>query len=125
MYLACSLFIYLTFLTAWPQNVGFSEKKETEILFKTDFKMATKQFTLLDVQVKWKRYFYEAGNCIFLKINYYTRKEALSYEYSKQPIIGLTQKRFRELSFSRLECGVHDRLHISSADWWDRLLTLA
>ena len=27
----------------------------------------------------------------------------------------LTQEWFRELSFSRLECGVH----ISSADWWD------
>ena len=33
--------------------------------------------------------------------------------YSKQPIFGLTQPEwFRELSFSRLECGVHDRLHI-------------
>ena len=31
---------------------------------------------------------------------------------SKQPICGLTQEWFRELSFSRLECGVHDRLHI-------------
>ena len=28
---------------------------------------------------------------------------------SKQPIFGLTQEWFRELSFSRLECGVHDR----------------
>ena len=36
----------------------------------------------------------------------------LSYVYSKQPIFGLTQEWFRELSFSRLECGVHDRLHI-------------
>ena len=27
-------------------------------------------------------------------------------------ILGLTQEWFRELSFSRLECGVHDRLHI-------------
>ena len=35
----------------------------------------------------------------------------LSYSY-KQPIFGLTQEWFRELSFSRLECGVHDRLHI-------------
>ena len=25
---------------------------------------------------------------------------------------GLAQERFRELSFSRLECGVHDRLHV-------------
>ena len=32
--------------------------------------------------------------------------------YSKQRILGLTQEWFRELSFSRLECGVHDRLHI-------------
>ena len=32
--------------------------------------------------------------------------------YSKQPILGLTQEWFLELSFSRLECGVHDRLHI-------------
>ena len=31
----------------------------------------------------------------------------------------------RELSFSRLECGVLDKLHISSADWWDLLLPLA
>ena len=50
---------------------------------------------------------------------------ALSYVYSKQPIFGLTQEWLRELSFSRLECGVHDKLHISSADWWDRLLPLA
>ena len=48
----------------------------------------------------------------------------LSYVYSKQPILGLTQEWFRELSFSRLECGVH-KLHISSADWWDLLLPLA
>ena len=34
------------------------------------------------------------------------------YIYSKQPIFGLTQEWFRELSFSRLEGGVHDRLHI-------------
>ena len=32
--------------------------------------------------------------------------------YYKQPIPGLTQEWFRELSFSRLECGVPDRLHI-------------
>ena len=44
--------------------------------------------------------------------------------YSKQPIFWLTQEWFRELSFSRLECGVHDKLHISSADWWDLLLPL-
>ena len=37
----------------------------------------------------------------------------------------LTLEWFGELSFSRLECGVHDRLHISSADWWDLLLPLA
>ena len=49
----------------------------------------------------------------------------LSYVYSKQPIFGLTQEWFRELSFSRLESGVHDKLHISSADWWDLLLPLA
>ena len=49
----------------------------------------------------------------------------LSYVYSKQPIFGLTQEWFRELAFSRLECGVHDKLHISSADWWDLLLPLA
>ena len=49
----------------------------------------------------------------------------LSYVYSKQPIFWLTQEWFRELSFSRLECGVHDKLHISSADWWDLLLPLA
>ena len=36
----------------------------------------------------------------------------LSLVYSKQPIFGLTQEWFRELSFSRLECGVHDSLHI-------------
>ena len=37
--------------------------------------------------------------------------------YSKQPIFGLTQEWFRELY-----CGVHDKLHISSADRWDLLL---
>ena len=41
----------------------------------------------------------------------------LSYVYSKQPIFGLTQEWFRELSFSRLECGVHDKLqHHTSLD---------
>ena len=40
----------------------------------------------------------------FLVLNYHV--------YSKQPIFGLTQEWLRELSFSRLECGVHDRLHI-------------
>ena len=51
----------------------------------------------------------------------------LSYVYSKQPIFELTvtQEWFRELSFSRPECGVHDKLHISSADWWNLLLPLA
>ena len=38
----------------------------------------------------------------------------MSMVYSKQPIFGLTLEWFRELSFSRLECGVHE-LHISSA----------
>ncbi len=32
--------------------------------------------------------------------------------YSNNPFQGLTEEWFRELSFSRLECGVHDRLHI-------------
>ena len=41
---------------------------------------------------------------VFLVLNYSI--------YSKQPILGLTQEWFRELSFSRLECGVHDKLHI-------------
>ena len=42
----------------------------------------------------------------------------LSYVYSKLPIFGLTQELFRELSFSRLECGgVHDRLHICPLCW--------
>ena len=54
----------------------------------------------------------------------------LSYVYSKQcgtvdSIFGLTQEWLKELSFSRLECGVHDKLHISSADWWDILFPLA
>ena len=35
-----------------------------------------------------------------------------SYLHTKQPILGLTQEWFRESSFSRLESGVHDRLHI-------------
>ena len=39
-------------------------------------------------------------------------------------LLGLIQKWFRELSLSRLECGVHDKLRISSADWWDILLPL-
>ena len=40
-------------------------------------------------------------------------------------ISSVVQEWFRELFFSRLECGVHDKLHISSADWWDLLLLLA
>ena len=44
----------------------------------------------------------------------------LSNVYHKQPIFGLTQEWLRELSFSMLECGVHDKFHISSADGsWD------
>ena len=45
---------------------------------------------------------------------YYKQQKllVLSYVYSKQPIFGLTQEWFRELSFSRLECGVHDKVHI-------------
>ena len=49
----------------------------------------------------------------------------VSYLYYKQPIFGLTQEWFRELPFYRQEYGVHDKLHISSADWWDILLPLA
>ena len=41
----------------------------------------------------------------------------ISYVYYKQSIFGLTREWFRELSFSRLECVVHDKLHISSTDW--------
>ena len=37
---------------------------------------------------------------------------------SKQPNFGLTQEWLRELSFSRLECGVHDRLHIYPLCTW-------
>ena len=36
----------------------------------------------------------------------------LSHVYSKQPIFGLTQEWFTELFFSRLEFGLHKRLHI-------------
>ena len=42
----------------------------------------------------------------------------LSYVYSKQPMFGLTQEWFRQLSFSSVECEVHDKLHITSAVWW-------
>ena len=51
-----------------------------------------------------------------------TTGTVLSYVYS---IFGLTKEWLRELSFSSLECGVHDKLHISSPDWWDLLLPLA
>ena len=50
-----------------------------------------------------------------LTIMYASWPLVLSYNvYSKQPILGLTQlpEWFRELSSSRLECGVHDKLHI-------------
>ena len=39
------------------------------------------------------------------------------YILHKQPILGLTQEWFRELPFSRLECGVHNRLHIYPLCW--------
>ena len=32
-------------------------------------------------------------------------------------LVMYTPNWFRELSFDRLECRVHDKLHISSADW--------
>ena len=55
------------------------------------------------------------GNVLFLVI------------YSKQPMFGFTHEWFREFSFPRLECGVHDRLirapaHLSAV--WDILLPL-
>ena len=55
------------------------------------------------------------GQFVRLFADLFARSYALvlSYVYdSKHPIFGLTQEWFRELSFSRLECGVHDRLHI-------------
>ena len=56
----------------------------------------------------------------------YLTNLVLSYVYSKQPIFVLTQEWFiRELSFCRLEWGVHDKFLISSTDWWDILLHLA
>ena len=55
--------------------------------------MATKQLTLLDVQVKRARYFFTKQGIVFFFINYDTRKEVdllvLSYVESKQPIFGL------------------------------------
>ena len=56
---------------------------------------------------------------------HYRNQGVLSYIYHRQPILGLMQKWFRELSLPRLECVVHDKLHISSADWWYLLLPLA
>ena len=41
----------------------------------------------------------------------------LSYVYSKQPIFVLTHEWLRDVSFSRLECGVPYKLHISNVDW--------
>ena len=67
---------------------------------------------------------FRGPSTLYLKVEL-IRILVLSYVYSKQPIFGLTQEWFRELSFSRLQCGVHDKLHISSADWWDLLLPLA
>ena len=45
------------------------------------------------------------------KYIFYIHNDVLSYMYSKQPTMGLTQEWFRKLSFPKLECGVHDRLH--------------
>ena len=58
---------------------------------------------------------------VFFHFPWYERMiEMISHVYSKQPIFGLTQEWFREL-----HCVVHDKLHISSAEWWDILLPLA
>ena len=48
----------------------------------------------------------------------------ISYVYYKQPIFELTQEWLRELSFSRLECGVHDRGSIFLPPAWDSLLPM-
>ena len=48
----------------------------------------------------------------------------LSYVHSKQPVLGLTQEWFRELSFSKLECGVHDKGTLCLPTVWDLLLPL-
>ena len=46
----------------------------------------------------------------------------LSYHvYSKQPIFGLTQEWFRELSFFRLECGV---LYVTIVDIHQYIYTI-
>ena len=42
----------------------------------------------------------------------FTLPDVSHCSYSKQPIFGLTQEWFKELSFFRLACGVDDRLHI-------------
>ncbi len=49
------------------------------------------------------------NNCVQAKIKGCSQ---FLVTYSKQSIFGLTQERFRELSFSRLQCEIPDRLHI-------------
>ena len=53
------------------------------------------------------------------------KKREFTPESDSVDTYGLSQEWLRELPFSRLECGVHDNLHISNADWWDLLLPLA
>ena len=43
---------------------------------------------------------------------HFIQSVGLSYVYSKQVIFELTQEWLKELSFSRLECGVNDSLQI-------------
>ena len=46
-------------------------------------------------------------------------------KHSNLSIIHSNTGLFLELSFSNKSSGVHDKLHISSTDWWDLLLPLA
>ena len=86
----------------------------------------TRMHTIMSLQCMWStclsryRSRYVSVLRIVLSYNVYI------YCNSNQPILELTQEWFRELSFSRLECGVHRRfIFTPCVTAWDILLPLA
>ena len=76
--------------------------------------------------VTWEvSFFHLHAEPVYGTIKCYCSQFLVMYTPNKTAHIWANTGVVKELSFSRLECGVHDKLHISSADWWDLLLSLA
>ena len=83
--------------------------------------VSVKSYCIIGQEVYYSigRFYYIIGQLLHYRAFFIT----LSGTYYS--IGRLLHYRLVQLSFSRLECGVHGKLHISNADWWDILLPLA